>query len=170
MGPRRPGLPWRGKRPARGGKRWQKPKFDHRARFLFTLMDLRREEEDVDKLHEEVRWVYGGPPIKKLDPPRVLEKIAASEEARERPVYPVFRDDFQQAIRLLQALQAPEPGKAPDAPPKKEEPFYQIYAELHGIESRAMVPQSDFAVPEGFAEETGAPESEGIRPRRKSSQ
>ena len=133
-------------------------------------MDLRREEEDVDKLHDEVRWVYGGLPIKKLDPPRVLEKVAAREEARDRPVYPVFRDDFQQAIRLLQALQAPEPGKGPDAPPKKEEPFYQIYAELHGIESRAVVPQTDFDVPEGFTEDGGPSGPEGIRTRRRSSQ
>lgn len=160
-------LPWRSRRLPRGRRPWRKPKFDQRRRFFFMVMDLRHEEEDVDKLHEEIRWVFGGPPIKKLDGPRSLEKRGEAEEARERPVYPVFRNDFQQAIDLLQSLQTSDPRKGAQPLPKKEEPFYQIYAELHGIEMAATVPQSDFDVPEGFAEDVRPSEEKGLQTGRK---
>lgn len=140
----------------------------HRARLnRFRPMDWLTAEKQINRIYGRTRREMGakrrrGRPSGRKGP-----------FGRERSVYPRFGNELQGILRdlvdeqdrLARELEVSGGGETSAEKPKtpREKPeapaagplvkFYEIYAELSGLEGPAVVPEEDLRIPEGYAEE-----------------
>jgi len=106
-------------------------------------------------MYEKTQSQFGNFPFGPLRErtPRAARPKPAQEGEGGKTVYPV---NLHKALinALSEAQQALDQG--PPAPQSqdaaKNPPFYQIYSQLHGLETSKTVPESDLAVPAGYSE------------------
>jgi hypothetical protein len=144
-------------RPARRTVPWRRkgPLFS-RSRPAFKSIDWHRSERRINEMYEKERSKYGDFPFGGLDEPRV----SSPPRRRTQVVYPVFREDY---LKTLESLLEAMTQEAPPEPPAQEPsdaaegtPFYQIYAELHGLEKSSDVPERDLVLPADYVERPSA--------------
>lgn len=117
----------------------------------FTVVDWQLHERRMNRLYRDARRAMGGPgrfplPLKK---PRTAPALARARP-REGPLYPRFERELRRILLMLVEEQDARPSAGP--PVAGGRPFYEVYAELHGLERPADVPDGDLKVPKGFRE------------------
>lgn len=85
---------------------------------------------------------------------RLKSKTPITRRSSAEPLlYPRFRDDMRRAIAFLrQPDQAPAPSEAGRPEPARDKPFYEVYAELSGLEASVEVKPADLEPPPDYAE------------------
>ena len=118
----------------------------------FRVIDWRNSERKINHLYALTRTHSGssGFPMGPLAPKRrqELQRAARSEEA----VYPRFESELRGVLETLLKVQEPSRGRDARTSISKKSPFYEVYAELHGLESSTQLSPEDFRPPAGYVE------------------
>lgn len=125
------------------------------GRPSFTVIDWQLHEGRMNRIYRDTRRAMGGPgrfPLPLRSPRTGPAEAPALERARPRegPLYPGFERELRRILRMLVEEQDARLASGP--PGAAGEPFYEVYAELHGLELPAEVPAEDLAPPKGFRE------------------
>lgn len=117
---------------------------------VFRPINWRHQERNIDGMIRRTRSEFGDFPL------GALQETGASEaalEAQRRP-RPPRRDEgprFEEELRkILLDLIAQETAADPQAAPSTSGPFFEIYAELRGLERPATLSEGDFKLPEKY--------------------
>lgn len=133
----------------------------------FVRIDWRRTEKSINSMVRKSRFPFGqlrprmqGRLVKSPRP--MDERYLAVESAKPREVYPDFEGELRSILQTLVEAQDDAVREAADAERKRRReaakaPFYEIYTELHGLENETVLPDSDFAVPRGYAAKRVSP-------------
>ena len=117
----------------------------------FRPINWRRQEPGIDGMIRQTRSEFGDFPLGALGEPRVSEDAL---EAARRPRAPRPQEGprFEEELRkILLELIAQETAADPQAgAPSAAGPFFEIYAELRGLERPAMLSEGDFRLPEKY--------------------
>ena len=111
-------------------------------RRLFKIIDWRKAEKRINGMYERTRSEFGDFPLGGLEAPRAAE---AMPEHSSSPVFPRFEEELKRILRELIAEEA-KLELPPEA--KAVGPFFEIYAELHGLERQAVVAAGHFKLPD----------------------
>lgn len=125
-----------------------------RKKPFFRVIDWRREERRIDGMMERTRSEFGDFPLGPLgetapggsgggEPPPRRRAVPAREVA------PRFEEELR---RILDELMAAEAAleEAAEQVAMTSAPFFEVFAELHGLEVQASVADSHFALPPSY--------------------
>ncbi|MBI3299518.1 MAG: hypothetical protein HYZ75_15245 [Elusimicrobia bacterium] len=105
----------------------------------FRVLDWRREERRINGMYERTRTEFGEFPLGGLDGGAEKPRLAY----QARPVYPRFEEELRAILKeLISAVEAEEAAQA-----RARGPFFEVYAELHGLENTATVSEAHFTPP-----------------------
>jgi hypothetical protein len=126
--------------------------FTRRPRPAFKVIDWRKEERSIDGMMEDTRSEFGDFPLGGLNGPRVVPR-AGERPPRRRPlpgrqVAPRFEEELNRILSELVAAEAALEAAADQA--VTSAPFFEIFAELHGLETAASVAESHFTLPPNY--------------------
>ena len=129
-------------------------------RSAFKVIDWRREERRIDGMMEHTRSEHGDFPLGSLGPPRTAPR-AGDRWPRPIPlpgrqVVPRFEEELRRILTELVAAEAALEAAAEDI--QTSAPFFEIFAELHGLESAASVSESHFALPPTYKKVSTLPQ------------
>ena len=134
--------------PRRGLPAPAKPK-----KLRLRVIDWHRSERDINKMYDKTESQWGSFPFGPLRQKAPEEPAGGRGPARS--VYPVFHDDVRKAlisVLLAQQALAQRPADSQTPPPAHAPPFYQIYSQLHGLETTKAVPDRDLSLPADYVE------------------
>lgn len=120
-----------------------------RTRPAFKVIDWRKEERRIDGMMEDTRSEFGDFPLGGLNGPRVAPRAGERAERRRplpaRQVAPRFEEELNRILSELVAAEAALEAAADQV--QTTAPFFEIFAELHGLETSASVSESHFTLP-----------------------
>ncbi|MBI5242421.1 MAG: hypothetical protein HY922_01900 [Elusimicrobia bacterium] len=127
----------------------ESPKSPPRQKPSFRVIDWHRSERDINRMYEKTRSEFGAFPMGSI-----LSREAPRVEGAPPTAYPAARDDLHRELILLLGQLAEEERAAAPAGKgvPKGPPYYQIYAQLHGLEASRAVPEKDLSLPAGYKE------------------
>ncbi len=132
----------------------------------FQVINWGGQERRINRMYAKTRRQFGGSRYRR---PRVVPSRGrygeGSSRYREPSVYPRFESQLRKVLKMLIREQqnngiktaegdsprersSKKPG--PKAAPGK--PFYEIYTEIHGLETGAVVPSRTFKLPSSYKE------------------
>lgn len=117
-------------------------------RPAFKVIDWRKEERRIDGMMENTRSEHGDFPFGGLGAPRASDRTGPAPRPRPIPgrqVAPRFEEELRRILTELVAAEAALEEAAEHV--QTSAPFFEIFAELHGLESPASVAESHFALP-----------------------
>lgn len=122
------------------------------SRPAFKVIDWRKEERRIDGMLEETRSEFGSFPLGALGAtfprqggPPVAERPPRRAPLPARRVAPRFEEELRRILGELIAAEAALEDAADQV--QTSAPFFEIFAELHGLETSASVAESHFAFP-----------------------
>lgn len=125
-----------------------------RPRPAFKVIDWRREERRIDGMMERTRSEFGDFPLGPLGEARPGgsgdgEAPPPRRSVPAREVAPRFEEELR---RILDELMAAEAAleEAAEQVAMTSAPFFEVFAELHGLEVQASVADSHFALPPAY--------------------
>jgi len=163
--PRRPRGKDRMREPTRAARWERRPR--KRANPRFRPIDWRKTEGKINGLYSRTRREFGRFPLGRMPskdrtPARRVKRSRPREEAVVSSVYPRFEAELRRILvelieaedRLIEMELAGggKKGAKPEKGKDAEAPFYEIYAELHGLDGTAAVDAEAFRIPYGYHE------------------
>ena len=118
-----------------------------------VVVNWRLAEQAINRIYREAAGEFRPPPSQ--DRPSEESPPATGDQ----DLYPRFEEELRKVLvdlvseqdRLADKL--PQPKELPGSAEAQEEgpaPFYEVYAELHGLEAPGWVPEQDLSVPKGY--------------------
>ncbi|MBI5597928.1 MAG: hypothetical protein HY928_17740, partial [Elusimicrobia bacterium] len=107
-------------------------------------------ERDIDGMIRRTRTAFGDFPLGPLQAPRASEAALEAPRRPRRPRAPEGPRFEEELRKILLDLIAAETAADPSGAPATSGPFFEIYAELRGLERPAMVAEGDFKLPEKY--------------------
>lgn len=124
----------------------------------FQPINWRSAELRINRLYREARWRANRASDAHVEKKPVV--VRSPEEGRDgADGVPLLYDRFEAELHAILAELIAEEGDAITAESKggaSQRPFYEIYAELHGLEDDARVDPGDFLVPPEYRETASA--------------
>lgn len=115
-------------------------------RPAFKVIDWRKEERRIDGMMERTRSEHGDFPFGGLGAPRASDRAPrAPRPIPGRQVAPRFEEELRRILTELVAAEAAL--EEAEEHVQTSAPFFEIFAELHGLESPASVSEAHFALP-----------------------
>lgn len=109
-------------------------------RMPFQALNWKKSERRINRMYAQTRkHIYGAPPS-------------------EPSVYPQFEQKLQEVLQLLieeqgedfQFADDPQKEDMPAPSQNSDAPFYEIYTQLHGLDTAAKLTDKNFLIPKGF--------------------
>lgn len=130
--------------------------FTRRPRPAFKVIDWRKEERRIDGMMEDTRSEFGDFPLGGLNGsrngprpvPRAGERPPRRRPLPGRQVAPRFEEELNRILSELVAAEAALEAAADQV--QTSAPFFEIFAELHGLEASASVADSHFTLPPSY--------------------
>ena len=139
-----------------GDVRPQEPKaskptlMPRRGKPAFKVIDWRKDERRIDRMMEETRSEFGDFPLSGLGGPRApaREGLPRRRPIPGRRVVPKFEEELRRILTDLVASEAALEAAVQDV--RATSPFFEIFAELHGLEVQTAVSETHFALPPAY--------------------
>ncbi|MFH2201771.1 MAG: hypothetical protein ABIJ96_01510 [Elusimicrobiota bacterium] len=127
----------------------------------FHTVDWRRSEQRINRMYSRTRRQVGGAAFGPLQPrSRMVQVQKRTAWPQEPVVYSKFEKELQSVLRLLikeqeegfEEVRQAEPPSSDRSPGTvlATVPFYEIYTEIYGLETRPKLDRQDFALPKGY--------------------
>jgi hypothetical protein len=124
----------------------------------FVRIDWRRTEKKINSMYRRGGFPFG--PLRSRGRivrgrKSIAEPRISVRSARPREVYPDFEGELRAILQTLLEAQDEAVRKAAETERERrhsaaKSPFYEIYTELHGLETETVLPASDFDIPKDY--------------------
>jgi hypothetical protein len=135
-------------------KRTQKKSTRKKKLSRFKVINWRRSEQRINSLYKTTMGQFPFGPL--LSGGRRESSMVRRQRRKEGvpkkqvDIYPAFEKELRKVLKLLVDVQDQERKAGDPEPIRRGLPFYEVYSELHGLDSEMTVPASVFTTPSNW--------------------